>query len=972
MGKRKERRLAALSNAGRRVKLDLFAEPSGDLGGSSENDKVGGDANRTQQAGLPNSPSSSGLQPQNPLLLLEQYSDDELNEGASTGQNHAVAEGSPSDRLDQDELLSEEKSRQASTVEDSTTQEDKQQEIEGDFTTGDGLQRLEGDDTKEKDTSVSADICNSTEQVSDGPLHSQFFGDVTSGWRIVMHEESNQYYYWNIETGETSWEVPAALIQATQLTSDPKALTSGEAYSDPVVTNISSLGSNLDNPSAASTIDGWMGGSYIHESKELYGNATSKDELVEGYKSESLKNVTSVADVDQSESQGNLTAVTAFQGVGSVFVSDHLHDAVTSDEHKEAIDLSSSLMKQCESLLERLKSLKGYGCHPHDQLSKYSLELELRLSDIKALSSHGSSLLPFWNHSEKQLKQLEDSINNDIYQLAVSAQMADDIGVSGNTYSEVKQELGEKCLMPESEVHAEENSRKSDLFSVSLDVGNKSHDAAAEGTVVSVKDDSSLASLVRHLECGTAANEVNRDADLKPELSAGEDVDMDVDMEVEDGVNSSISTVGDALRAKTIASNDQLIQANPPTDLTSLTSEGTVAVPLPPEEEWVPPPPPDVDQAPPPPPDDEQIPPPPPPDEPLESSYPLLPTYTETGQPPSYVNHCNLTYPTSDFQYYGDGITMQTSNFYGHADGNQLAVSHTSHLYGTVPITYAETAATLMGPPEPVGYYNLPDGSMPLFPVVNTAGSSQLHVPGMLCNETLSSDQIRQVDDPAEAIQTSNVSVVGHGIDVTSVLAPSTMTTFTYSNTSTMKESSTLSADPASDTAVEPSTTAKSQPKVVRTKKRTVAVAPSLRSNKKVSNLVDKWKAAKEELNENEDEPDNPYEILEKKRQREIEEWHAKQIASGEAKDNANFQPLGGDWRERVKRRRAQAAKEAKKNPVDDKTQAQVVPESQQPDLADLAKGLPSGWQAYWDEGSKQVYYGNTLTSQTTWTRPTK
>lgn len=29
MGKRKERRLAAMSNAGRRVKLDLFAEPSG-------------------------------------------------------------------------------------------------------------------------------------------------------------------------------------------------------------------------------------------------------------------------------------------------------------------------------------------------------------------------------------------------------------------------------------------------------------------------------------------------------------------------------------------------------------------------------------------------------------------------------------------------------------------------------------------------------------------------------------------------------------------------------------------------------------------------------------------------------------------------------------------------------------------------------------------------------------------------------
>lgn len=29
-----------------------------------------------------------------------------------------------------------------------------------------------------------------------------------------------------------------------------------------------------------------------------------------------------------------------------------------------------------------------------------------------------------------------------------------------------------------------------------------------------------------------------------------------------------------------------------------------------------------------------------------------------------------------------------------------------------------------------------------------------------------------------------------------------------------------------------------------------------------------------------------------------LQEWRAKQIASGEAKDNANFQPLGGDWYE--------------------------------------------------------------------------
>lgn len=60
MGKRKERRLAAKTNAGRRVKLDLFAEPSGDLGGSAEHDELGGDMKSKGHDGLPNSPSSSG------------------------------------------------------------------------------------------------------------------------------------------------------------------------------------------------------------------------------------------------------------------------------------------------------------------------------------------------------------------------------------------------------------------------------------------------------------------------------------------------------------------------------------------------------------------------------------------------------------------------------------------------------------------------------------------------------------------------------------------------------------------------------------------------------------------------------------------------------------------------------------------------------------------------------------------------
>ena len=109
-------------------------------------------------------------------------------------------------------------------------------------------------------------------------------------------------------------------------------------------------------------------------------------------------------------------------------------------------------------------------------------------------------------------------------------------------------------------------------------------------------------------------------------------------------------------------------------------------------------------------------------------------------------------------------------------------------------------------------------------------------------------------------------------------------------------------------------------------------------------------------------------EALERKRQKEIDEWRKQQIASGEAKENANFVPLGGDWRARVKRRRAEAKKELKTEPIP----AAAEQHKGQPDLAELSKGLPSGWQAYIDETTKQVYYGNILTSMTSWDRPTK
>jgi hypothetical protein len=39
----------------------------------------------------------------------------------------------------------------------------------------------------------------------------QIVGDIGGNWKAIMHEQSNQYYYWNTITGETSWEIPNAL-----------------------------------------------------------------------------------------------------------------------------------------------------------------------------------------------------------------------------------------------------------------------------------------------------------------------------------------------------------------------------------------------------------------------------------------------------------------------------------------------------------------------------------------------------------------------------------------------------------------------------------------------------------------------------------------------------------------------------------------------------------------------------------------
>lgn len=61
------------------------------------------------------------------------------------------------------------------------------------------------------------------------------------------------------------------------------------------------------------------------------------------------------------------------------------------------------------------------------------------------------------------------------------------------------------------------------------------------------------------------------------------------------------------------------------------------------------------------------------------------------------------------------------------------------------------------------------------------------------------------------------------------------------------------------------------------------------------------WLAAQEELHSSDeaDEDKDMFDVeaLERKRQKEIEEWRHQTLASGGALENANFQPLGTlDW----------------------------------------------------------------------------
>ncbi|KAI0504025.1 hypothetical protein KFK09_014972 [Dendrobium nobile] len=943
MGKRKERRLAAMSATNRRVKLDLLAEPSEEAVCNSINEEAGVNQEQDHSASVPSSPSSSGQNKENPLLLLGQYSDDELDDEANKLQKDADdADYSTGSEGKEHAVVTEDLgSNKDEVIEDSTCQQELDQ--------AGSPKELKANDTEAiKNACVDIEHCE-TELISHTsvaePSENQANGHVNEHWKLVLHEESNQYYYWNTVTGETSWEVPAGLAVDSQNTDEQSVCS---AIEEKVANALEAHTSSAENVDLG--IYGQVLGADVHETNNIISKET------EGHENIELKTA-KVFDSSQSIGQYYTDNVTASYSNLSGYsnLSDHigLHHALDNEEKDANLSIhcdrhasedahASQLVQYGEALLQKLDML-----HRSDQwLEGYEgirKEIDIRLSDCRALSSYGSSLLPFWWHTEVQLKQIESAIDKIEASVPVQTEKFSDLKARQmapleGSYSEVTEE--HKITVTSEFVHDMTKNENASTEKASPITDFKSQGSERQPEIV------------------REVNLLPDSSNAAPSLVDNTEEDMDVEMEVDEEIPYSPTSI-------TACPNpsEQFFRINLPSSQCPSTLPNESNVP-PPEEEWIPPPPPEVEPLPPPPPPEGES--DPHPEEPL-AHFP--PSYTETTSYP-FPDQYNVGYHIPAYGFYTTtGSEVSNGNYYGIVGGSQLIESETPGYYDEpqAPSVLPEVASSV----TPVGsatYYDVANVSISSGPVLSSIGPSAFYVESSAVNyQDMAPVSVHSaiVDLPVDSLD-NYLPKASKESQVRTLQALSGLSSVQALVSSSENDSSLDSQPPASskNESVKP---VQPESKVVRSKKRAVAVAPTLRSNKKVSSLVDKWMAAKEELH-GEEEPENALEILEKKRQKEIEEWRARQFATGEAQDNANFVPLGGDWRERVKRRRT-----AKVRAEDAQTSTAVIEkEKKQPDLAELTKDLPSGWQAYWDDSTKQVYYGNQTTAETTWNRPTR
>ncbi|WVZ81448.1 hypothetical protein U9M48_028823 [Paspalum notatum var. saurae] len=839
MGRRKERRLAAMAAAGRRVKLDLFLDPS--PGEASQNDGIGGEY-RDQQTVVPTSPSSSDKKA-NPLALLGQYSDDEEEDEEAADEITGEAKGVTIDCAD-------------------TAGDNGNARTEPSVSVGDQQEAPQAGDVENYAQSVTednslapslqAESAPAPESVSESSVM-QIVGDIGGNWKAVMHEQSNQCYYWNTVTGETSWEIP-------------NGLASGAASA--------SIATHMDY------------------SIEVQAHVLPHNTL-EAYPS------------DISVENGTATYANFGMACGSAQITQDSYAYTAPAGSHEPMDIDPLyLAKYGEDLLQRLNLLERL----HDSIEGLDLirrEIGIRISDCNALASYGSSLLPLWLHAEVHLKQLDSSISK----LEMS-NPADTEPTASKT------EVAEHKAPNESDTLAPSNGEAL-KFEVS---GGITIDESVE--------------IDKPASISSAQNSQDKDLTAVPsKVESDNDEDMDVEMEVDED-NFEEQAHYRSIPNKEHPPLEQVSSPNLPSHEDPTPEDNHVPLP-PPEEEWIPPPPSENEPAP-----------PAPPEEPA-----ALYVNADTIPQP-YIDQQSVGYMPGMEYYATVGTEGATANYYMQV--SEPHVPQAQHSY-YAPVSGSGISVPVDGTSiAPESYYTYPSVTMV------ASGVTAEHA-GYYAS-SVSAISSSAADTKISSNSNSDPKGPGKVISKDASIAPLSQTVVATSTAGTSVLGS----------ATQPSSSTTNQTKVSRSKKRAVAVTSSLRSNKKVSSLVDKWKAAKEELrDEEEDEPESALEALERKRQKEIEEWRKQQIASGEAQENANFVPVRGDWRDRVKRRRAESKKESK-----DESVATPLSSAEQdkgpPDLAELSKGLPSGWLAYLDESTKQVYYGNSLTSETSWKRPMK
>lgn len=320
-----------------------------------------------------------------------------------------------------------------------------------------------------------------------------------------------------------------------------------------------------------------------------------------------------------------------------------------------------------------------------DLKSKCRLEIEIRLADIKALSSYESALFPFWLHSEDQLKRLEAAVD-------CVTEQANPASLDGFEAAQEQHECtsdaakigsdGSKALCATLESHAGDTTKKSMSEADNDSAANMEHDRdKTSDTMVAEKD-----------------GELNH----RPSLHSVEDVDMDVDMDmdVEDtdphagGSGAHYHVSVEPLDAQSTFSNQE----------TKVT--GHVSVPS--DEGWIPPPPPDDEPFPPLPPHDEPFP-PPPPNQPPETTFP--PSSFTSVQAIPYSGEYALPYPGTSLEYYVQtNPELSGNSLYTHSEGGQVALSHVPHYYEAGPNMYPVVPA-INNPVEATSYYSLQNGT---------------------------------------------------------------------------------------------------------------------------------------------------------------------------------------------------------------------------------------------------------------------